>query len=332
MKRTLIIHELRPDYISIPDKDILLSIKLSRQGSNAVNEIPAVKFARLIEYQSDNKPVQFEYELGKNNLINVDVFASPNPESKTIHRKTHLATVSEPVLVGRGEINMTLKGDQIQIDIEPTRKPKIPKFTENDLHRIPQWRRPKDYEDLRAAADKNKEQDKENEVDLEKLEKEAQEQKQAELNHNLDLEFVDFNAKLIITIETNSNGNTTRSKLERTEQSIVNHIQTKEQAKAEEEKRKIEEFKQRAVENAQKKYDAFINAEYKWVLDNKNLIKKMKAEDVQSEEEEEEEDFDDDPKQQRREYSEGYYYEEEDINNHKKAEKKLISSEVVLLM
>ena len=232
--------------------------------------------------------------------MNVEVYATADTETKSKVRKSKLDQVQEPALIGTGQINLALKVSKNIIDILPTRKPKIPRIVKTDLHSIPQWRRPSDYKSLKETeSKKEKTEEPEGEVDLDKLAEETQNKKIAELNDSLDYTFVDFSAKLVISINTNPNGSTARSKLDRTENSI---IKTKEQAKQEEEQQKIEEAKEIAKQEAVRKYRDFIKKEYMCMIDNKRQIAKIKADDQRNQKYyEEEEDY----------YS--VHYEEEEV-------------------
>ena len=195
------------------------------------------------------------------------------PHQTRREKERTIVLQKDPILIGKGVIDMSLKALGTPIELTAARKIRQPERYQKPEKEYPEWKRPADYVPLKQKTV-------EKEETLEEKKQHIQDEKNKQLEDALDQRYGHFSGKLYIFIKTIKNGQTTRSKLERTQEVLF-----KEDENAEESKNQLQ---QNAEAEAQEIYDKLIKTEFKVFLDNKKELQKIQEENEKAKEEEEE--------------------------------------------
>ena len=196
------------------------------------------------------------------------------PHETRRERERSIVLSKDPILIGKGVIDMSLKALGTPIELTAARKIRQPERYQKPEKEYPEWKRPADYVPLKKKTA-------EKEESLEEKKKHVQEEKNKQLEEALDQRYGRFSGKLYIFIKTIKNGQTTRSKLERTQEVLF-----KKDENAEDTKNKLQED---AENEAAEIYDKLIKNEFKVFLENKKELQKIQEENERAANEEEEE-------------------------------------------
>ena len=273
MKRTLTINSFQPGINSIPNRNLDIMIKLKSTDPHVENILPAEKFSRNMEFRKDQKSTSFEYEITGRTLITVEVYA--------IETGKKIIITEEPVLIGTGTIDMSLKSDNTPIAIKATRRIKPPAPYVRQSSSISSWRRPADYvppTSRRKSRAENREDD--FTAEAEKAKAKNEKLKKEKLENSLDHMYSGFSAKLYITIVTDKSSmkKESKSQNERTKRILFKGRDESE----------YQEAVERANKSAEEKYESFIKSEFKFFIQNKKVVDEIQKENEEKEQTNEE--------------------------------------------
>ena len=202
-----------------------------------------------------------------------------NPHEAEKEKAKRVVLTTDPILIGKGTIDLSLKAEGTPVNISPVRSIKSPAPYVKPPSTIGEWKRPADYVPPKSKKQKGKDTQENEEAKLKALKQKNEEERIKKLNDALDHRYANFNAKLYIYIRTEKTEQQTRTKLERTQEVLF-----QDNDKDQESKDKIQQL---AEEEAQNLYDSFIKSEFKVFLQNKKILEKIRQESQINDEEEE---------------------------------------------